>query len=196
MINVNRVKEILTAPQKEWTVIDGENEPHLKVFTGYVLPLSLIPAIAAFIGYGFVGYSFWGSSVTSGILHAIMQWATMVGSIYLIAFVVSILAESFGAKKDFDKAFSLVAYSYTPMLLAGIFHIIPVLSILAFLAGLYGLYLLYLGIQPMMKAHAEKNASYFLVSLIVAIVITGILTFILSIIIGAIVFTGAAAYYR
>jgi len=35
---ITRVKEILTAPKKEWAVIAGENTPHAKLFIGYVLP--------------------------------------------------------------------------------------------------------------------------------------------------------------
>ena len=180
---ITRVKEIITNPKKEWLVIAGENTPHAKVFMGYVLPLSLIPAIAAFIGYGLIGYSVLGvhlHSVSWGIRHAIVQWISMVGGIYVTAYVVNFLAENFGAKKDFDKAFSLVAYSYTPLFIGGIFYILPSLYILAGLAGLYGLYLLYIGMQPMMNAPAEKNAGYFVVSLIVTIVVSAILLAVLG----------------
>jgi len=178
---ITRVKEILTAPKKEWAVIAGEHAPHAKVFTGYILSLSLIPAIAAFIGYGLLGYSVLDLHVHSmswGIRQAIVQWVAMVGGVYLTAYIINFLADTFGAKKDFDQAFSLVAYSYTPMLVAGIFYILPSLSILAALAGLYGLYILYLGMQPMMKAPAEKNTGYFVASLIA--------TFVVAVVIGAV----------
>jgi hypothetical protein len=52
---IERVKNILVSPKPEWDVIDGENAPHMKVFTQYVLLLALIPAIGYFIGYGLVG---------------------------------------------------------------------------------------------------------------------------------------------
>ena len=180
---ITRVKEIITAPKKEWVVIEGENTPHMKLFTGYVLPLSLIPAIAAFIGYGLIGYSAFGIHIHSmswGIRYAINYWIAMAGGIYVMAYVVNFLAENFGTKKNFDQAFSLVAYSYTPMLVGGIFLILPSLTILYSLSGLYGLYILYLGMQPMMKAPAEKNTSYFIVSLIAAIVVTVILMTVLG----------------
>jgi len=182
---IPRIKGILTAPKKEWAVIEGEHAPHAKVFMGYVLPLSLITAVAAFIGYGVLGYSLLGVHVHSmswGIRQAISLWISMVGGIYLIAFVINFLADTFGAKKDFDQAFSLVAYSYTPMLVAGIFYILPALSILTFLAGLYSLYILYVGMEPMMKAPAEKNTGYFVASLVAAIVVS----IVVSVIIGAI----------
>jgi hypothetical protein len=187
---INRVKSILTGPKKEWLTIEAENAPHAKVFTTYVVPLAIIPALAAFIGYGLIGYSVLGVHVHSmswGIRQAIVQYATMLGGTYLTAFVINALADNFGTKKDFDRAFSLVAYAYTPMFVAGVFYILPSLSILASLAGLYGLYLLYIGLQPMMKAPADKQTSYFIVSLIVTVVVSAIL----SVVLAAILLRGA-----
>jgi hypothetical protein len=90
------------------------------------------------------------------------------------------LSGNFGAKNDFDRAFSLVAYAYTPMFVAGVFYLLPSLSVLASLAGLYGLYLLYTGMLPMMKAPADKQMSYFVVSLIVTVVVSAVLSFVLA----------------
>ena len=180
---INRIKNVLVTPKTEWPVIEAENEPHVKVFTNYVVLLALIPAVAAFIGYGLIGYSVLGvhlGSVSWGIRYAIMQYVSMLGGVYLTAFVINMLAKNFGAQSDFDRAFSLVAYTYTPMLVGGIFLILPALSWLASLAGIYSLYLLYIGLVPMMKTPADKQTSYFVVSLIVMIVAFGVLSFILN----------------
>ena len=180
---INRVKQILVSPKTEWQTIDGENDSHVKVSTNYVLLLAAIPAVAAFIGYGLIGYSVLGhhfASVSLGIKQAIIQYITMVGSVYITAFVIDILAENFGSKKNFDKAFSLVAYAYTPVFVGGIFYILPSLSILASLASIYGLYLLYIGLTPMMKTPAEKRTSYFVVSLLVMIAAFFILSLVLA----------------
>ena len=180
---VNRVKSILVSPKTEWPIIDGENDSHITVLTKYVLLLAAIPAVAAFIGYGLIGYSvlgFHSASVSLGIRHAIIQYITMVGGVYLTAFVINILAENFGSKKNFDKAFSLVAYSYTPAFIGGIFYIYHSLSILAGLASIYSLYLLYIGLTPMMKTSSEKRTSYFVVSLLVMLAAFFILSMILT----------------
>ena len=182
---INRIKNIIMSPKTEWDVIEGETTPHVKLFTSYILPLSLIPAIAAFIGYGLIGYSVLGFHVHSiewGVRQAIVQWITMAIGVYITAFVVDFLAEHFGAKKNFDKSFSLVAHAYTPALLGGIFYILPSISWLAFVPGIYSLYLLYIGLQPMMKAPAEKNNGYFIASLVTMIVVTAILSVILGMI--------------
>jgi hypothetical protein len=51
---------------------------------------------------------------------------------------------------------------------------------LSSIAGLYGLYLLYIGLQPMMKVAAEKQTTYFVVSLLVMIVVSFALSAILA----------------
>ena len=84
---ITRVKEILTAPKKEWAVIAGENTPHAKLFIGYVLPLSLIPAIAAFIGYGLIGYSAFGVHI-----HSIYFIVSLVVTIVVSAVISAVLA--------------------------------------------------------------------------------------------------------
>jgi hypothetical protein len=90
----------------------------------------------------------------------------MAGGAYITAFVINLLAKNFGAKEDLNKAFSLVAYAYTPAMVGGIFYIWHPLSILASLASIYSLYLLYIGLQPMMQTPDDKKTSYFVVSLL------------------------------
>ena len=181
---INRVKNVLFCPKTEWQAIEAENAPHANVFTSYVVPLALIPAVASFIGYGLIGYSVFGvhvgGTVSWGLRQAIVQYIAMLGGTYITAFVIDALAANFGATKDFNRAFSLVAYSYTPMFVAGVFYILPSLSWLASLAGLYGLYLLYIGLQPMMKAPEEKQTGYFVVSLVVTILVSVVVSFILG----------------
>ena len=180
---IDRVKNVLVSPKTEWVPIEEENVPHAKVFSSYVVPLALIPAIAAFIGYGIIGYSVFGVHIggfSLGVRQAITQYLTMLGGVYLTAFIIDALATNFGAQKDFNRAFSLVAYSYTPMFVAGVLYILPSLSLLASLAGLYGLYLLYIGLQPMMKVSAEKQTSYFVVSIIVMILVSVIVSAVLA----------------
>ena len=172
---INRVKNILVSPKTEWTAIEAENEPHVKLFTTYVVPLSLISAIAAFIGYGVIGMSIFGvriASIELGIRMAIVQLILMLVGVYLTAFIINILADNFGAKKDLNRAFSLVAYSYTAMFVAGVFLLLPSLSWITTITGIYSLYLLYIGLQPMMKAPANKQLIYFVVTLLVMLVIS------------------------
>jgi len=183
---VKRVKQILVSPTTEWQTIDNENDSHVTVLTTYVLLLAAIPALASFIGYGLIGYSVLGyhiGSVSLGVRQAIVQYINLVAGVYITALIINLMAETFGSKANFNKAFSLVAYAYTPVFIGGIFYIFPMVGFLAFLASLYGLYLLYIGLAPMMQTPAEKKTSYFVVSLLVMIAVTVILSLILAAII-------------
>jgi len=192
---VERAKKIITEPKSEWLVIEQESTSVASLITSYLLPLALIGAIASFIGYGLIGINipFVGTfgSIDWGIKYALISLVTTVVGALLTAFVIDMLAPSFGSVKNFEKAFQLVVFAYTPAMVAGIFNIYPALAILATLAGIYGLYVLYLGIAPMMKTPQEKVTTYFVVSLLVTIVVYFVLSGVLTaIFIGSLITSG------
>ncbi|MDR0874452.1 MAG: YIP1 family protein [Prevotellaceae bacterium] len=169
----NRAKQMLLSPKTEYQAIEQKDTPHTKVLTSYILPLLLIPALFAFIGYGLIGYSYNGhhfSDAGLGFRMAIVQIIVLLGGIYLSTFIINALADNFGATKNFNRTFSLVAYAYTPMFLAGIFNIHHSLWWLLFLVGLYGLYLLFVGLKPMLKPAEDKADTYSIISLAVTVV--------------------------
>jgi hypothetical protein len=176
---VDRAKNIIMTPKTEWPVIAGEEPVVAQIVSGYVVPLALIPAVAAILGYGVVGRGMF-SSFTWGIATAIIGFIVAVGGVYLTAFVIDFLAPNFGSQKNFGRAMQLVAYSYTPAWVAGILHIVPVLGVLVMIAGLYGLYLMYLGIPHTMKTPQDKVVVYMVVSIVVLIVVYVVLTAILT----------------
>lgn len=190
---IERAKKILAAPKNEWTVIAGEHYPWSRLLTLYLVPLALIPAIGTFIGYGLVGHSVLGihigGTVGWGIRQAVVSFCSTVGGVCITSFILNMLAEQFGAQKNFDKAFALVAYSYTPVCLAGILYILPALSVIALLAGLYGLYILYTGLQPVMQVPPEKATVYFIVSIVCVIVVSWILSAVLGALVATKTFT-------
>jgi hypothetical protein len=180
---IDRVKNILTAPPKEWQVINAEPANPPAITTTYLIPLVLIGTVAAFIGYGLIGISLgFGFKIKStelGIKMAISYAIRSIAGVYILAFIVDALAPNFGAEKNFGKSFQVAAYTATASLVGGIFLILPSLAIIAVLAGLYGLYILYVGL-PILKPtkEADKTMTYFLVILAVAIVVNWLLYFI------------------
>ncbi|MDR1743789.1 MAG: YIP1 family protein [Dysgonamonadaceae bacterium] len=190
---IDRVKNIIVTPKTEWLKIDAENSPHVKVCTTYVALLALIPAVASLIGYWLIGSH--GVHIFKwGLYHAVLQYLLMVGGTYVTAYVIDALAPNYGAQKSLDKAYSLVAYAYTPTMVGGIFYLIPALSSLASIAALYSLYLLYIGLQPMMKQPADKTTSYFVVSLLVFLVAFVVVSLVLGAILGLLLIGSASAY--
>lgn len=188
---VERAKNIIIKPKDEWNVIATENTPPAQLVVSYLLILALIPAIAQFVSFGLIGYNvpFVGhisGSIALGIRYAIIGFVTYFAGVYLSAFVIDILAPSFGSQKNFGKAMELVVYSYTPMMIASIFQMIPGLGILG-IVGLYGFYLLYIGFKPMMLTPEDKVTGYFVVSLLVIIAVY----FVLGLILSSLLITGA-----
>jgi hypothetical protein len=168
---VDRAKAIILKPKEEWPVI-AQEEPNVgQIMTGYVIPLALVPSVAAVLGYGLIGMPFFGSSFTWGIGTGITTFVASVLGVYLTAFVVDFLAPNFGSQKNFGRAMQLVAYAYTPAWLGGILNVIPAIAWLGSLAGLYGIYLMYLGLPHTMKTPADKLVVYLVVVIIALIVI-------------------------
>ncbi len=181
---IERVKGIILQPVREWEIIAQEKLSDKEIFGFYLFPLALLPTIGAFIGYGLIGIEvpFAGhvGSVGLGIRQAAVQMISIVAGVYISAIVINALAPNFGAEKSFARAFALVSYSYTPMLVSGVLLIFPALGIVVLIASIYGLYLLFVGLKPMMVVSEEKVTGYFVVSLIVVVLLSIVISAILS----------------
>jgi hypothetical protein len=181
---IDRAKNMIISPAKEWDVINGEEPSTPGIITGYVLPLAGAAAVAAFIGYALVGINVgFGIHVKGtdwGIYQAISVLVMAVASVFIGAFVIDALAPSFGSEKNMGRSVQLVAYSYTPGWIGGLLAILPSLALIGAIAGLYGLYLLYLGLPKLKKTPADKQMGYFVVSLVVLIVIYFVINLIMQ----------------
>ena len=182
---VERAKNIIITPKTEWETVANEEPNIQQILMGYVLPLALIPTIASIIGWGLVGI-FGFTSFAYGIAMGLVQLITAFLSVLIAGFVIDALAPSFGSQKNTGKAIQLVAFSMTPVWVAGILNILPTLGWLSGLIGLYGLFLLYLGLTPLMKTPEDKKIGYLVVSIIILIVVYAVLMAILSAILLAI----------
>ena len=165
---IERAKNIITSPNKEWDVIALEQPNTGQIIMGYVLLLAGAAAVAAFIGYGLIGFNFglFHYATTSwGIYYALRVLVAAIVGVFISALVIDALAPSFGSEKNMGRSVQLVAYSYTPAWIGGLLSIYPPLAIVGALAGIYGLYLLYIGMPKLKKTPADKQAGYFIVSL-------------------------------
>jgi len=182
---VERAKNIIVTPKTEWDAVSAEEPNIQQILLGYVLPLALIPAIAVIIGWGMIGI-FGFTSFTYGIAMGLVQLINAFLSVLVAGFVIDLLAPSFGSQKNMGRAVQLVAYSMTPIWIAGILNILPTIGWLAGLIGLYGLYLMYLGLAPLMKTPEDKKVGYLVVSIIILIVVYFVIAAILTAILMAV----------
>jgi hypothetical protein len=179
---ITRVKNILLSPGTEWEMIRSETDTPQSLLGKYVVPLTLVPAIALFIGYGLIGIDavfIRVSGIRWGLIMAADSFITSILTYFICTYVVDALAPSFSSEKNIGRSAQLVAYSSTAVWVSGIFNIIPSLSILGIL-GLYSIYLFYLGIPVMKKTPQDKRVPYMIVSAIVIIVIGLVVNMIVS----------------
>jgi hypothetical protein len=164
---VDRVKNILMTPKTEWPVIAAESTDVKSLYTGYIMILAAIPAIAGIIGMLFLSFA------AMAVGYAIVQYILTLIMVFLVALLIDALAPTFGGQKSQINALKLVAYSATAGWVASVFMVIPVLgAIIALIGSLYGIYLLYLGLPVLMKCPQEKVIPYLVVTVVIWILLS------------------------
>ena len=185
---VQRVINIITKPKQEWEVIATEQPNAMKLIGGYALILALIPALSAFIKYGIIGMSFMGyttRSIASGIQTGLIQLLSAVIGVYLLAWVIDLLAPSFESQKNFGRSLQLAVYASTPQWVAGILLLLSTtMSMLIMLIGLYAIYLLAVGMPIIKGTPKDKVVGYVALTIVAMIVIGLVVALILGAILG------------
>jgi hypothetical protein len=180
---INRAKNIITRPNTEWDIISAESPNTNSILTNYVIPLVGAAAVAAFIGYAFIGINMFGYRIRGinwGLYQGLTVFITGILSVFITSYVMDALAPSFNSEKSQPRSFQLVAYSFTPAWVGGLLAIIPGLAILGSLFGIYGLYLLYLGLPKLKNTPPDKHVGYFVVTLLITIVVYMVIGWILN----------------
>ena len=189
---IERVKGILLSPKTEWEKIAAETTDVKSLYVGYAMILAAIPAICGFIGSTVMGVSLpiVGTiriGVGAALVQLVLGYVMGLAIIYAVSLIVTALAPTFDGQKDPIQALKLIVYSSTPVWLAGVFSLVPLLSVLGIIAGLYGLYLLYIGLTPLMKNPQEKSIGYTALIIVCYIV----LAIIMGVVIAGVAGTGA-----
>ncbi|WP_372525848.1 Yip1 family protein [Piscinibacter sp.] len=171
---IQRVKDILLQPKVTWPVIAQESATTGSIYSGYVVFLAAIPAIASFIGLSLVGAGGFGFSVrvpvVVGLVHMIVGYGMSLVAVLLLALITDALAPTFGGSKSSINALKLVAYGSTAGFVGGVFNLIPSIGILGLLAALYSIYLIYTGVPVLMKCPPEKAGAYTAVVIVCGVV--------------------------
>src|SRR5258708_14513355 len=129
---IARVKNILLTPKTEWPVIAGETETVQSLYLNYILILAAIPAVFSFIKMTVIGISipFIGTTRVGffhGLTHMILSYVASLAVIFVIGFIIDLLAPSFGGQKNQMQALKTAAYAHTAAWVAGVFALLGVL---------------------------------------------------------------------
>jgi hypothetical protein len=169
-MNVHRrAQAIVVDPAAEWGRIESEPGDPAYVLSRYVSVLAAVPAVFSFIGASIVGVvvpslGLVRAPIFNGVFGAIFGYVLTCATVLLLGAVINLVAPLFGGRRDFDNAFKLAVYSYTPVWLAGVFLVLPGLRFLT-LTGFYGAYLLWLGL-PRLTRTPPRHAAAFVVLIV------------------------------
>ncbi len=175
---VERAKAISLSPATTWPVIDAEKHDAQSLFVPYMLILAAIPAVAGFIGMTMIGVGGFGFNFkmpfASGLGMMVTTYILSLVMTFVFGWLASTLAPTFGGQSNLEQGLKLAVFGGTPMMLAGVFNVLPALSFVGLLVALYSLYVLYLGLPVLMKNPKEKTIPYMVV-LIIASIIGGVI---------------------
>jgi uncharacterized membrane protein len=98
------------------------------IMINYVAVLAAIPFFATLIGYLWYyslvgGYA--GIFIGFAFVWAVLTYILDVVAVYVIGFVIQMLASNFGTARDQVKSLKLSAYVFTPVFLISVLNIIP-----------------------------------------------------------------------
>jgi len=177
---IERVLNILTAPQTEWPAIAGEATTVPDLYKSYIAIIAVIPAVADFIKGSLIGYGAFGFAVRtplfSGLVLLAVSYLLWLAMVYVLALIIDALAPTFGGQKNQIQALKTVAYSLAAGWIASIGQLVPWLGLPIILAGsAYSIYLLSLGLPVTMKCPPEKAVGYTAVSVICAILLSAVI---------------------
>ena len=167
-----RIKGILLKPADEWPKVASESQSNKQIILYYVLPLAAIAAIISLFAVWSNTYLGFGLALRFAVLKLVMP----ILSVVLTAVIVNELADTFDSSKNLNNAFKLVAYSYTPALLAAIITSISWTLSWVALFGLYGVYLLWVGLSILMKTPEDKRLVYIIAIVALMLVINAIIS--------------------
>ena len=176
----SRVIGILTTPADEWRTVAAEPADVAGLLRDYAAPLAAIPAVCSFLGLTVIGMpaGFFGRfriSPVRGFVNMILTFVMALVGAWIAAIVVEKLAPTFQSKGNTTQALKLVVYAMTPVWVAGVLHLVPVLGVLTILAALYSIYLFYLGLPVVMSTPTAQVIPYMVVSAVVVIVVSLVL---------------------
>jgi hypothetical protein len=165
-----RVRDLMTSPRAEWSAIAAEPVRAIDVWLGYVVPLALIGPIALAVAQVAFGSSFplvgvVKATLVNGVAAALLAFAFSLAQVAVLSWAVRALAPKFQAVPDRLAALEVVAYSMTPLWLAGIVHLVPVLAFVWIFAAAYAFVLCLFGLRALMRCTPPQALGYALATL-------------------------------
>ncbi|MCY1635611.1 MULTISPECIES: Yip1 family protein [Marinifilum] len=152
---------LLISPEKEWiSILDHVNIKSSKLLFILIIPLALIMSACNFLGFVIFEKDS-TDHIDMFLFSSITTFVLSIASIYISSIVVRPFAVLPTKKERFERAYILVAFSYTPgFIFNSIAFLFPIINYLT-IFGLYSFYILYKGITPILNVPDRRRSGYF-----------------------------------
>jgi hypothetical protein len=170
---------LFTHPADEWVSIRKEHETPVRLYVAYVLILSAIGPICAYISTAHFGWTVGSERLIklteiSALQLSVLTYLAML--VFALGYAINWMARTYGANEEHvpSNGVALAAYSCTPLFLAGfaLLYPVPWFNAAVFLAAAcYGAWLMYDGLPIVMGIEKEQAVLYGGALLTVALVI-------------------------
>ncbi|MEH6651547.1 MAG: Yip1 family protein [Motiliproteus sp.] len=156
---------VLVHPKSEWRLIRKEHYSAIKCYTSNMVYLAAIPPLAAFIGTTQVGWSIVGGdpvrlTVASALPIAIAFYIALLVGAAVMAGFIHWMEQTYGSESSFDDCMVLTTFTATPLFLAGLAALIPILwldVLIGMAAVAYTVHLLYTGVPEVMNIPEDRG---------------------------------------
>lgn len=169
----HRIRNIILNPEKAWEAIHYENKPIKFVRGSFILPLTFLVALSAFLG----SVLFTNTTLPEvySVLVGVKYFLSICFTIYGTAFVFTEITNKLNLGRDFNLSFKIIAYSSAPFLLCQIISRLFESFIFVNVLSLYGLYIFWTGMEKMLNPPEQKKIPMMIsVSVVfIAIIIAG-----------------------
>ncbi|AFT67095.1 Yip1 family protein [Cycloclasticus sp. P1] len=149
---------------KEWIKIRDRKISIAECFYKYILLLTAIPAVSAYIGAAVIGWDIgdrnFRFTYQSTIPLAVAFYLACIIGTAIIGKAIHWMAATYGASKDLSTCMLLSITILSPFFLSGIFASAPIpwlIFIMGLIAIAYAVYLLYTGIPIVMGINQERG---------------------------------------
>jgi len=186
MIQETRVFQLIRQPATVWRQIADAGEAPVVAIYRHILPWLLVPLIFTVAGYGLIGKSHTGEFIRLyekgwgiGLQYSMIYLLSAVSTLVAVSAIMSYLSPVFKARRNFQGALLLMAYSWTPLFLASLVSIWPQWAWLQMIAIPYSAYLIRAGAHLMTGIRPASLSVYALTAVVIAVSIFFILYFLL-----------------
>ena len=175
---IERIRSVVLRPKSVWVVIEAEPTSIGQLYVRYVAPLAAFAAVMSFLRMSIIGVDLPSGTirtpVASGLVSSVVTFLLGLLGLFLVGFVINMLAPTFAGRDNPRQALKTAAYALTPAWLGTALTFLPLGALLQLAAGIYGFYVLYLGLPVMMRTPRNRVGGY-TAAIVVCTLLLGIL---------------------